>query len=105
MEQGLFVEREGWIGGGTALIASRPNRGSINFLPEIVVAVVAGDNTQSEIALKHFVYRVSRHERGVRGAGTYQPGFARGPQPVNRKVAYSATVKLIELIEKRSEVE
>ena len=83
--------------GSFEIVTSRPSAGP-GRLPEHMAAVVRSNGDSSIVTLMHLSYQTTGHDRGVRGAGTYQPGFSREPQPAARNVAYEDARRLIQRI-------
>lgn len=89
----VVAERSGAIEMVTSRASLGPGR-----LPEHMVAVIRPQGSGSIVTLMHLSYQGTGHDRGVRGAGTYQPGFLRAPQPLARDVAFTEARRLIQRI-------
>lgn len=101
-ERRMQIVDQGKKDGAYYIVASRESTLQSNFLPESLVAIVRESSGNSTVTLMHMSYEATYHERGVGGAGTWQVGFVREPQPTSRNVAYNKSRVLGEEIERRA---
>lgn len=73
-------------------VASRG--GGLGRPPAHLVVVIRRTSIGSQVTLMYLTYEGTGHDRGVRGAGTFQPGFLRQPQPRARDRAYRDALQL-----------
>ena len=83
---------------GDIIIIAKRTSVSKTKRPEALAALVRQTGASTKFVLKHFSYEISKHDRGVAGAGTKQKGFIRGPQPKDRESAYYDALRLMEEI-------